>query len=557
MKKLIVIPVLLAATLGFGKDLLLDTMKTELNRNYNILKKQNPPVYYLSYYVVDGTSYYIAASLGDILFNDFSRSRKLNVDARSGSRALDNTHEFKDSDEDALALLTYNIPLDDNAAALKNVFWRATQEEAKKAQDQFLKVKTNAAVKADNTDKSDDFSAPVKPVSFYSPVTPQAVDTAGIQARLREYSALVKDYPFVLESRFSFYSDTNNRYIVTSEGGGVVEGGALVRLSYSITTRNEDGMTLERTNSYDGFSVSDLPSPDIVKAQIKKDLETLKVLRNAPVVEPFTGPVILKNRASGVFFHEILGHRVEGHRQKSENFGQTFTQKVGEVVVSPILSVRDDPTLSHFNGVPLRGYYQYDDDGVKSENVNIIENGVLKNFLMGRSPIKNFPYSNGHGRKELDYRAVSRMGNTIISAQNPVSFDKLKQMLKDEIKKQKKPYGLIIDDISGGFTMIDRNNPQSFKVKPLLVYRVYADGRPDEIVRGVDIVGTPLASFGKITAAADDPAVFNGTCGAESGWVPVAAVSPSVLVSELEVEKVQKTAQRLPILPNPAGGKQP
>lgn len=555
MKKFLFLPLLLVAVTGFAKDVLLDTMQSELNRNFNILKKQEPPVYYLSYYVVDGTSYYIAASLGDILFNDFTRSRKLNVDARSGSRRLDNTHEFKDSNEDTLSLATYNIPLDDNAAALKNVFWRVTQEESKKAQDQFLKVKTNSAVKAENTDKSDDFSAPVKPVSFYSPITPQEVDTANMQARLREYSALVKDYPFVLDSRFVFSSDANNRYIVTSEGSSVVEGGTLVRLSYTITTRNEDGMTLERTNSYDGFDVSDLPSSDVIKAQIKQDLETLKVLRNAPVVEPFTGPVILKNRASGVFFHEILGHRVEGHRQKSESFGQTFTQKVGQVIVSPILTVRDDPTLSHFNGVPLRGYYQYDDDGIKSQNVNIIQNGVLKNFLMGRSPIKNFPYSNGHGRKDLGFRTVSRMGNTIVSATNPVSFDKLKQMLKDEIKKQNKPYGLIIDDISGGFTMIDRNNPQSFKVKPLLVYRVYADGRPDEIVRGLDIVGTPLASFGKVVAAADDAAVFNGTCGAESGWVPVSAISPSVLLSELEVEKVQKTAQRLPILPNPAGGK--
>ena len=553
MKKFLLLPVLLAAAAAFGKDVLLDTMRGELDRNYNILKTQNPPVYYLSYYADDITSYYISASLGDIVNNDFSRARKLNVDARSGSRSLDNTHEFKDSSEDALSLTTYNIPLEDNVPALKNVFWRVTQQEAKKAQDQFLKVKTNSAVKAENTDKSDDFSAPVKPVSFYSPVTPPKIDTAATEAELRELSSVVKDYPFVLESRFEFSSDTSNRYIVTSEGSDVVEGGTLVRLNYYILTRNEDGMELQRTNAYDGFDVSDLPQKDAVKAQVKKDLETLKVLRAAPVVEPFTGPVILKNRASGVFFHEILGHRVEGHRQKSEAFGQTFTKKLGQQIVSPILTVRDDPTMQRFKGVPLRGYYQYDDDGVKSENVTLIKDGVLKGFLMGRSPIKNFPDSNGHGRKDLGLRTVSRMGNTIVSAANPVSYDKLKQMLKDEIKKQNKPYGLIIEDISGGFTMIDRNNPQSFKVKPLLVYRVFPDGRPDEIVRGVDIVGTPITSFGKIIAAADDDAVFNGTCGAESGWVPVAAVSPSVLVSELEVEKVQKTAQKLPILPNPAG----
>ena len=208
--------------------------------------------------------------------------------------------------------------------------------------------------------------------------------------------------------------------------------------------------------------------------------------------------------------------------------------------------------MRYFKKIPLRGHYLYDDEGTPSQKAMLIENGILKGFLMGRSPIKNFPSSNGHGRKSYGRKVVSRMGVTVVKAKNPVPFAELEQKLKEEIKRQNKPYGLIIDDISGGFTNTDTYSPQSFKVQPLLVYKVFPDDRPNELIRGADIVGTPLTSFNKIIAAADDEALFNGTCGAESGWVPVSAIAPSLLISELEVEKVNKTYENLPILPPPS-----
>lgn len=124
-------------------------------------------------------------------------------------------------------------------------------------------------------------------------------------------------------------------------------------------------------------------------------------------------------------------------------------------------------------------------------------------------------------------------------------------MLLDELKKQGKPFGLFLADISGGFTSTQRFGTQSFQVNPIMVYRVYADGRPDELVRGVDLIGTPLTSFSKIIAADDKPEIFNGMCGAESGWVPVSAVSPAILVSQIETQKRGKSNQLLPILPSP------
>ncbi|HET9130625.1 MAG TPA: peptidase U62, partial [Terriglobia bacterium] len=135
-----------------------------------------------------------------------------------------------------------------------------------------------------------------------------------------------------------------------------------------------------------------------------------------------------------------------------------------------------------------------------------------------------------------------------------VSNAKLKEMLIAEAKKQGKPFGLFFEDISGGFTLTTRDSPQAFQVTPIMVYKVYVDGKPDELVRGVDLIGTPLTSFSKIVAASDKVEVFNGFCGAESGYVPVSAVAPSILTTQIEVQKKAKSSERMPILPAPTGG---
>jgi predicted Zn-dependent protease len=277
----------------------------------------------------------------------------------------------------------------------------------------------------------------------------------------------------------------------------------------------------------------------------------LSRLLKAPESQPFVGPAIFSGRAAGVFFHEIFGHRVEGHRQKDESEGQTFTKSVGTKVLPDFLSVVFDPTRRKIGGIDLNGWYDYDDEGVKARPVSAVDKGVLKTFLMSRSPIKGFEQSNGHGRRQPGLEVVSRQSNLIVESSNAVPEDRLRQMLIDEVKKQNKPYGLYFRDIMGGFTTTQRAGLQAFKVIPVIVYRVYTDGRPDELVRGADIVGTPLSSFSKILATSDKPEVFNGYCGAESGSVPVSAVAPAILVSEIEIEKKAKSNDRPPLLPEP------
>jgi predicted Zn-dependent protease len=187
----------------------------------------------------------------------------------------------------------------------------------------------------------------------------------------------------------------------------------------------------------------------------------------------------------------------------------------------------------------------------------VVENGILRNFLLSRSPLAGFEESNGHGRRQPGYKAVGRQGNLTVKASSTVTTERLRQMLIEEAKRQGKPFGLLFDDISGGFTLTGRDSPQSFQVTPIMVYRIYVDGRPDELVRGVDLIGTPLTSFSRIVAASDKVDVFNGFCGAESGYIPVSAVSPAILTTQIEVQKKAKSSERMPLLPSPnaeAGG---
>jgi TldD protein len=146
---------------------------------------------------------------------------------------------------------------------------------------------------------------------------------------------------------------------------------------------------------------------------------------------------------------------------------------------------------------------------------------------------------------------VSRQSNMLVSTTQPRSDEELRALLRKECRAQGKDFGLYFKDVLGGFTMTGRYSPNAFNVTPTVVYRIYADGRPDELVRGVDLVGTPLVMFSNITEAGSEIAVFTGTCGAESGGIPVSAVSPSLLISKIEVQKKDKSQERAPLLPRP------
>ena len=405
-------------------------------------------------------------------------------------------------------------------------------------------------MKVASIDKSDDFS-PAPVAAHMEPVDHPKFASEAWNTRMRGISAVFKNHPKILSSSASIQVQTDERFFVNSEGSRVQHGRAFSRVIISASTRGEDGMNLSNSVMYDAMDSSRLPSEAEMKAAAEKLAKDVEALMDAPVAEPYVGPAIFSGRASGVFFHEIFGHRIEGHRQKNESEGQTFTKSVGERVLPTFLSVVFDPTIKQISGIDLNGYFSYDDEGVAAKPVTAVDKGILKSFLMSRTPIDGFGSSNGHGRRQPGYEVVSRQSNLIVKSDNSVSDAKLRELLLAEVRKQNKPYGLFFQDITSGVTTTQRAGMQAFKVMPVIVYRIYADGRPDELIRGADMVGTPLASFNKILATSDRTEVFNGYCGAESGWVPVSVVSPSILVSEIEIEKMEKSQNRPPILPPP------
>jgi predicted Zn-dependent protease len=372
------------------------------------------------------------------------------------------------------------------------------------------------------------------------------------EQKVRNYTTYFRQSPAVINSIVTFTALAENTMQLTSEGTQLQYGQIRYRLELFIQGKAGDGMDIDRYYNFDWVNPSDAPDDNAVLAastQLRKEMEGLVV---SPLNDPTVGPALLTGRAAAVFFHEVFGHRAEGHRQKDVNEGQTFAKKVGEPILPDFLSIVDDPTLKKLGKQDLLGYYQYDDEGVTGERTVLVDHGVLKNFEMSRSPLVGFPHSNGHGRRQIGATPVSRQGNLIVESNKTVTNAELRAKLIELIKQQNKPYGLLIDDIAGGFTFTGRGQPQAFQVEPLVVYKVFADGRPDELVRGVDIVGTPLAALTKIVATGDTPEVFNGYCGAESGYVPVSAAAPAILTTELEVQKKQTSTDRPPILPPPA-----
>jgi predicted Zn-dependent protease len=355
----------------------------------------------------------------------------------------------------------------------------------------------------------------------------------------------------VYNANVALMVDHDDRYFVSSEGSKVVTPSETVRVLVVGQTRADDGMELVQAQDIEAPSTNQLPEDAKVIAAAEKVGSDLEKLRHAPPVDPYAGPALLSGRAAAVFFHEVLGHRMEGQRQRGGDEGQTFSKKVNQRVLPEFLTVKDDPTLATLGGIPLNGFYQFDDEGEPAKPVNLIENGVLKTFLLSRMPVRDFAHSNGHGRAEVGYMPTGRQGNLVVSSSKKTSEGELRRMLIAEAKRQGRAYGLYFEDIAGGFTLTRREDLQAYQVQPTMVYRVYTDGRPDELVRGVNIVGTPLAALTQIIATGDQTYVFNGICGAESGSVPVSAAAPAMLVTSMEVAKQDQGHTRPPILAPP------
>lgn len=534
-----------------AEDPLVDALKDELDRTMQAFDGQDDAPYFLSYRVVEARSVRLGSRYGQPEAAGDETTRTLDVNARIGAYGRDSTHEIRGENFFGLGRHQGDrLPIDGSAEAVQAVVWAATNKEIRDAQERWQRVQTDLQVRVEEEDQSADF-AQEEPVVELLDKAELELDTDAWQQTLDRASDDLDAHSGIHWSRAALTATAENHYFVSSEGTVVRHPRTWYRVALETWARAEDGTPVRLYRWTDAHSADELPEPARVEEWAEDLADFTTQVVEAEPGEPYDGPLILRGRAAGVFVHEVMGHRVEGHRQKDESEGQTFKDKVGEKLLPEDITIVDDPRVAEYAGEDLNGHYAYDQEGVPAREAVLVDKGVFQGFLMSREPIEGFGESNGHGRAQVWRQPVARMANTIVKTSKPVPYDQLRKKLIAEAKSQGRDYGLVIDEIAGGFTMTGRVTPNAFNVRATYAWKVFVDGRPDELIRGVDLVGTPLVALSQVIAAGDDPGVFNGFCGAESGSVPNSAISPSLLIRKLEVQKKEKGSDRPPLLPKP------
>lgn len=540
-----------------AQDKMLDLLKSELKSQMTTLQKGEYPPYYMNYRVVDNHTRTIRSAMGAINTVEEEKQLIFLPQIRIGTPEFDNFHATQNGTPTSrfVAPPTILLPKDLQSGldALKEIMKEEVNNRYKYALISLDRAKASEGVQVENVDKSPDFTK-AKAEKYFEPALKDdkiALDTKLWQAKLKKYSALLAQNKDIIGANSTLTYKIWRKYFVSTEGAEIAENRIYILLSIRGTTMADDGMELPLHNSYFAYSLDELPSEELIIKELKEMSAKLSELKVAPLVQPYTGPALLSGSASGVFFHEIFGHRIEGQKMKSDRDGQTFKNMVGEGVLPTSISVFMDPTMKKYHGNALNGYYIFDDQGVRGERVEIVKNGILKDFLMTRTGLDGFPKSNGHARAEFELDPTSRQSNLIVETNAYKTDAELRKLLIEEAKKQDKEYGFFFKSVTGGFTQTGRTGANSFNVTPLEVYKIYVDGRKDELVRGVDMIGTPLSMFSNIVHAGGEFEIFTGTCGASSGSVPVTAISPTILVNKVELQKKAKPTVTPALLPRP------
>ena len=542
------------------KDTMVMALQEELSYHFKQLQQQPIPAYFMSLRMTDEQVVNIRSSMGNASCSE-NRQRTIVPQIRIGDMYFDNFKYVNQGTTNPNGRNTQGlpVPLDGHPiSAIRHAIWKETLSRYDIACNNYSAAQARTMTVAANEDKAPCFSkAPV--ACYYEPEMPASaflIDKMAWKEKINEVARVFKEENLLEDGNVSLTFSVLRTWFVNTEGTVVVQNRRTARIMLSASIKATDGMTCPLQQDFFAFHPDKLPSTDQLKEVARDMTQRLLALREAPIADPYSGPAILSGPASGVFFHEIFGHRLEGHRLKTG--GETFKKKVGERILPEHFQVYCDPTLTRYGNTELSGHYRYDDEGVKGRRVNNVVDGVLCNFLMSRVPIDGFAESNGHGRTRDGNDPVSRQSNLIIETTHPYTELQLRQMLIDEARKQGKDYGYYFRTVTSGFTFTGEGNSlNSFNVSPVEVYRVFTDGRPDQLVRGVDMIGTPLSMFSNIKAAGDIPSTFTGECGAESGWVPVTATSPTIFVAQIETQRSKAQRQIPMLLPKPVVANEP
>ena len=512
-------------------DALFEALLTELDRSKAQLKMdQVQAPYYIEYRVNDVDEFNAEAAFGALRESQRQHVRVIRVVVRIGDYKQDS---FYGQGVGAAS----NLAIDDDAIALRRQLWLLTDEAYKSAANAY--AEKLSALKQFSVDPNavDDFArAPV--VISVGPTAKLSVDEAAWNKTLQDASNLYRAYPEVQSVSAMARFDSVNEYFVNSEGTIVRDGRTSATVALSGATQAADGMRLNRAPFWTEGSPEELPAHDALLKEAKRMLETLKALREAPIVEEsYRGPVLFAPDAADDIFAGLIGSNVLGHKPqlgRPNRTTGTFATSYKTRVLPKFVSVVDDPTIRQFQGKNLVGSYDVDDEGVKSQEVTLIGDGTLQNYLVGRQPIRDFPASNGHGRGAPGTAPQAAIGTLILKSSEPESPADLKKQIMQMATDEGKPYAYRVETLGPG------NSPR-------LLYRVYASDGHEELVRGAVFNELDLRALrNDLIAVGNDPLVSN-----RMGGVPQTIICPSLLFDELEVKRADTSKEKLPEYPAP------
>lgn len=511
-------------------DALLEAMLTELDRSKTQLKiEQVQAPYYIEYRVNDVDDYDAEAAFGALRESQRVRVRILRVVVRVG--------DYKQDSYFGQGMGETNIlPLDNDPIALRHQIWLTT-DEAYKAAGEALAAK-QAEMKRFSADPNpvDDFSKE-RVVNAIEPTVSLKIDQTAWDKTLEEVTGLYRQYPDIQSVSASARFSAINEYFVDSEGTVTRNGKITYNLQLNSSAQAEDGMRLSRNPYWTVGRPEELPTREKLLSDAKQALDTVIALRKAPIVEEeYRGPVLFAPDAADDVIASLVGTNVVGRKPQLGRPNRTvgaFATSYKSRVLPNFLTIIDDPTLKDFQGHSLVGSYDVDNEGVKAQSVNVVENGTLSNYLLGRQPVRDFPASNGHGRAAPGSLPAPSLGVLLLKSADAQSPDELRKKIIQMTKDSGNPYAYRVHTLGPG------NSPR-------LLYRVYADGH-EELVRGAVFNELDVRALrSNLVAVGNDPLVSNRT-----GGVPTTIICPSLLFDELEVKRADTSKDKLPDYPAP------
>jgi predicted Zn-dependent protease len=559
-------------------DVILRAMRDELDRSreLRVVGGGDDSPYYFGYYLTDTHEFQVAAVLGSPISVTRVHFRAPQMEVRVGSYDFDNTgHIF--SGRFTGARFDSSFPLDDNYMALRDALWLGTDTAYKTAIESMSRKRAALNSAAAQTDKLTDFSH-VEPVKSLAKIAPKKIDEAAWTARVAKLSSVFAAIPEVIASGLDFQNLDGVTYLLTNEGTSIRYDDSLSWLFARAEGQTPDGMMIRDAVSIQALELGKLPPEADMRQKIALIGEHVRALAHAPLGESSSGPTLFEPEAAAQLLAQLLGDNLRAPRKplaepgRNVNFNPSeLDTKIGSRILPDWMDVLDDPTQTVWQGKPLVGSYQFDLEGVPGKPVSVVEKGVLKSFLTTRQPVKSSSASNGHARLAGSYGARGAgISSLFVKTSQTDSVADLKKKLIDMCKERNKPYGMLVRKLDypysagrGELQALAQSGPQSGgSVRPIsppvLVYRVYADGR-EELVRGLRFRGLSTRSLRDIVAASKESALFdyvnNGAplaiLGAGGLLAPTSVVAPALLFEEIEFEVPQEQLPKLPVVPPP------